>query len=301
MQAVSCLAATSQHILSGSDDSNINVWSLARLLELDAPIEAEPDLVLSNHRGAITDLAVGAGINRETNICVSSSRDKTCIVWNYQTGHALRTILFPTIPLCLSIEPSTNAVYVAAEGRVVYLVELFGDKPLIGSQSSEPSSIVLQVSEPLATAEEGFGEINCIATTYDGTSILTGHAAGRILRWSLAPNAPPTELANLNSSVSNLVFKPLLKNAQFIIPQAVVKPNQAQRQHVLTAQLSDQKSPVSRFDQMLNAQGLPEDVVQDAIASFSQPSTEEEENALHVPQSMLATMRASLSQPYLNS
>lgn len=292
---------TPYHILSGSDDSNINVWSRAGLLDLDAQREPEPDLVLSNHRGAITDLVVGPGVNRETNICVSASRDKTCIIWNYQTGHVLRTLLFPSAPLCLSINPCAHAVYVAAEGGAVYLVELFGAKPLLGSRAPEPASIVVQVSEPLATAEEGAGEANCIASSYDGTSILTGHTSGRVLRWTLAPNAPPTELANLNASVTNLIFTPLLLTEQKVRPVAVVKPNQAQRQHVFTAQLRDDPSSYSRFSELLNAQGFTEETIEEALLSFSASGSAGDEDSFEIPTDVMKSMKATTFQSSLNT
>lgn len=299
VQAVSCLAVTPYHVLSASDDSNINVWSLARLLELDTQVDPEPDLVLSNHRGAVTDLVVGPGTNRETSLCVSASKDKTCIIWNYQTGHALRTLLLPTAPLCLSMDPCAHAVYVAAEGRALYLVELFGDKPLLGAHAPESASIVVQMSEPLAVAEEDMGEANCIASNHDGTYILTGHANGRILRWTLAPNAPPTELANLNASVTNLVFSPLLPTKRNFKSLNVVKPNHAQRQHVFTAQLKDDLSAGSRFNELLNAQGFPRHAIEQALLSFSAPGGDED--VFPVPSDLVASMKASTFQASLDT
>ena len=299
VQAVSCLAVTPYHVLSASDDSNINVWSLARLLELDTQVEPEPDLVLSNHRGAVTDLVVGPGTNRETSLCVSASKDKTCIIWNYRTGHALRTLLLPSVPLCLSMDSCAHAVYVAAEGRTLYLVELFGDKPLLGAHAPDSASIVVQMSEPLAVAEEDVGEANCIASNHDGTSILTGHANGRILRWTLAPNAPPTELANLNASVTNLIFSPLLPTERNFRSLNVVKPNQAQRQHVFTAQLKDDPSAGSRFNELLNTQGFPRHAIEQALLSFSAPGGDED--VFPVPSDLVASMKSSTFQASLDT
>lgn len=304
VQPVSCLAVTPYHILSASDDSNINVWSRARLLELDAQVELEPDLVLSNHRGAVTDLVAGPGANPETSLCVSASRDKTCIIWNYQTGHALRTLLFPTAPLCLSIDPCAHAVYVASEGGAVHLVELFDNKPLLGSRPPEPASIVVQVGDPHSTAEQEVGEANCIASSYDGTSILTGHTSGRILRWSLVPSVPPTELANVNASVTNIAFTPLLPTEQKLRPLTVVKPNQAQHQHALMAQLKDELSYGSRFNELLNAQGFPAEVIEEALLSFSAEGSASQsgnEDSLKIPGDLMASMKASTFQSSLDT
>ncbi|KAJ4263584.1 Pre-rRNA-processing protein ipi3 [Fusarium torreyae] len=283
VQAVSCLAVTPYHILSGSDDSNINVWSLSRLLELDAQVEQEqePDLTLSNHRGAITSLAVGPGTNSETSICVSASKDKTCIIWNYQTGQLLRTLLFPTFPLCARLDPSARALFVSSEAGAVYLVELFGgDKPLLGSRSTELPSIVVQVNTPLAVSDPEVGQPSCLALTYDGTSILSGHTNGKILRWSLADSAHPTDVANLNASVTNLCFMPPLSAEQPTKAVNIVKPNQNLKRYNFTAQLTTDLGEETRLSQMLATNGFPSQSLETAISSMTNPSDEKQDDEL---------------------
>lgn len=268
MQAVTCLAATSTHILTASDDSNVNVWSIARLLEYGAEPGFEPDLVLSNHRGAITSLVAGPGDNAETSICVSASKDKSCIVWNYQTGQVLRTLLFPSIPLCSTLDPSARALVVASEDGNVYVVEFFGDKPLLGSRGAEMSSIVVQVDSPLGVVEPEGDPAICLALNYDGSTLLTGHAKGRILQWELTDKAQPSEVANLNAAVTNMAFVSPFKNKTSSHQvTSVVKPNLSQRQYTLTAQLASEPA-ASRFFDMMNSQGFSEDIIQQALQSF---------------------------------
>ncbi|KAH6980939.1 WD40-repeat-containing domain protein [Ilyonectria sp. MPI-CAGE-AT-0026] len=278
VQAVSCLAVTPYHILSGSDDSNINVWSLSRLLALDVQAEHEPERTLSNHRGAITSLVVGPSTNSETSICVSASKDKTCIVWNFQTGQILRTLLFPTPPLCACLDPSARALFVASEDGSLFLVELFGGpKPVLGSRSTEPASIVIQVNAPLAVSDPEAGQPSCLALSYDGTSILSGHTKGKIFRWSLADNAHPTEMANLNAAVTNLCFVSPLPTAQPTKAINIVKPNHNQKKYVFTAQLDSDLSSATRFSQMLDSKGFSSESIETAIPTLS-PSLDEEED-----------------------
>ncbi|CAF3501344.1 hypothetical protein SNK03_000337 [Fusarium graminearum] len=281
VQAVSCLAVTPYHILSGSDDSNINVWSLSRLLELDAQLEQEPDLTLSNHRGAITSLTVSPGTNSETGICVSASKDKTCIVWNYQTGQLLRTVLFPATPLCARLDPSARALFVSSEDSAVYLVELFGgDKPLLGSRSTEQPSIVVQINTPLAVSDPELGLPSCIALTNDGTSILSGHTKGKILRWTLAENAHPTEVANLNASVTNLFFITPLSAEQPTKTVTIVKPNLNQKRYNFIAQLSTDLGEKTRFDHLLETNGIPSESLETAISSMTTSSDDQQDEEL---------------------
>lgn len=236
VQAVTCLAVAPYYVLSGSDDSNINVWSLSRLLELHQT-DHEPERTLSNHRGAITSLVVGSSPNAETNLCVSASKDKTCIVWNFQTGQVLRTLLFPAPPLCVCLDPSARALFVASE-EGLFLVELFGgDKPVLGPRCTEPSSIVVQINTPLSTSDPEAGQPSCLALTYDGTCVLSGHTKGKILRWRLADNSHPTELASLNASVTNLQFVSPLPSEARTRAVNIVKPNQNLKQYAFTAQL----------------------------------------------------------------
>ncbi|KAM0259607.1 hypothetical protein ACHAQJ_003186 [Trichoderma viride] len=268
-EAVSCIAVSPNHVLSASDDSNINVWSLPRLLEPGQDIGHEPDRTLSNHRAAITDLVLGPGSNPETNLCVSASKDKTCILWNYQSGQVLRTLLFPTSPLCISLDPCARALFVSSEDGSLYLVELFGDKPLLGSRSAELASIVMQINSPLGVADEDAGPASCMAVSYDGTSIVTGHVKGKLFKWNLIDNSHPTELANLNVSVTNVAFAPLLSEKKHSQAVTVVKPNQSQRQYTLTTQLEGDLNHDTRFNQMLKTNGFSSETITQALASFA--------------------------------
>ncbi|KAF5629541.1 WD-repeat CRB3 [Fusarium sp. NRRL 52700] len=281
VQAVSCLAVTPYHILSGSDDSNINVWSISRLLELDTQAEQEPDLTLSNHRGAITSLTVGPGTNPETSICVSASKDKTCIIWNYQTGQLLRTLLFPALPLCARLDPSARALFVSSEAGAVYFVELFGgDKPLLGSRSTELPSIVVQISTPLAVSDPEVGQPSCLALTYDGTSILSGHTKGKILRWSLAENGHSTDVANLNAAVTNLCFIPPLSTEQPTKTVSIVKPNQSLKRYNFTAQLTTDLGEHTNLDRLLENNGIPSETLETAISSITNPPETQQDDEL---------------------
>jgi pre-rRNA-processing protein IPI3 len=271
---VSCLASTPQHLLTGSEDSNIHVWTLSRLLELNATTELEPDRTLSNHRAAITALAIGQSLNPETSICVSASKDKTCIIWNYQTGEALRTLLFPSAPLCIALDPCSRALCVSCEDGSLYLVELFGEKALIGQHSGEMSSTVVQITSPLGVADPDGGPATCMGLSHDATTVLTGHTKGKILQWQLTDSGHPTELADLNAAVTNIIFAPLMQAAAPTKTVTVVKPNLAERQYTFTAQLDTDLGEESRFDSMLEEKGFADDVLEKVALAFTEPVAE---------------------------
>ncbi len=271
---MSCLGASRHHLLSGSDDSNVHVWSLARLLALDAEADLEPARTLSHHRAAVTALAVGPGAHPDTSLCVSASRDKTCILWNYQTGVALRTLLFPTFPLCVCLDAAARVLCLSMSDGAIYLVELFGEKPLLGSRSGEVTSTVVQIAAPFGVAPSDAGPAACLALSYDGTVLLSGHPRGQVLQWSLSDNSLPVELANLNAAVTNLQFvSPFSAAAQpSLRVQTVVKPSQADRKYTITAQFASDLAAETRLRPMLELAGFPQDVLEHAISSLHQPS-----------------------------
>ncbi|KAG7291865.1 hypothetical protein NEMBOFW57_001887 [Staphylotrichum longicolle] len=273
VQAVSCVAATPYHVLTGSDDSDIHVWSLPQLLELDSAAEHEPLRSLSNHRAAITSLSLSPSVSADTNFCVSASKDKSCIIWNYQTGDALRTLLLPSFPLCLSLDPSSRAVCVSCEDGSLYLAEFFAEKPVLGP-GSEDASTVVQVSSPFGATQPDVGPASCLSLSYDGTMLLTGHPKGQIMKWDIAENKSPVELANLNAAVTNISFISPFPTEKPTKTVNIVKPSQAERAYTFTAQFDAFQSSTTRFDSLINASGFPREAMESAIASFYQPAAE---------------------------
>ncbi|KAK3693640.1 WD40-repeat-containing domain protein [Podospora appendiculata] len=271
VQAVSCVVATPHHVLTGSDDSDIHVWSLSQLLEMDPAAEHEPERSLPNHRAGITALAANASVNSDTNFCVSASKDKSCIIWNYQTGDALRTLLFPSFPLCISLDPSARALCVGCEDGSLFLAELFADKHILGVQSEDAATVV-QISSPFGATQPDVGPASCLSLSYDGTMLLTGHPKGQILKWDIADNKTPVELANLNAAVTNLAFVSPFPTQKTTMALAVVKPSQAERTYTFTAQLESDLNPETRFDALFNSAGFSQQALEDAIAAFEQPA-----------------------------
>ncbi|OTA99133.1 hypothetical protein M426DRAFT_16753 [Hypoxylon sp. CI-4A] len=272
VQAVTCMAATPYHLITGSDDANLHVWSVPRLLELDSTIEHEPQGTLSNHRAAITSVAAGQSVNPDTNICVSASRDKSCIVWNYQQGVALRTLLFPSAPLCLSLDPSARAVYVSSDDGSLFAIDLFADKALLGPQSAEESSTAIQVFAAFGATPREAGPASCVALSYDGTVLLSGHPRGQILRWDLGSRADSTELTSLNAAVTNIAFVSPLPPSRPTKPITVVKPFLGSRSYDFTSQLDSDMVADTRFAKMLRTNGLPQDILEQAILAFQAPA-----------------------------
>ncbi|KAI0395161.1 WD domain-containing protein [Xylariaceae sp. FL0594] len=264
VQAITCIVATPYHLLTGSDDSNIHVWSLARLLEYDATIEHEPQATLSDHRAAITSLVVSPSVNPDTNLCISASKDKSCIIWNYQRGVPLRTVLFPSVPISLAIDPSTRAFYASAEDGSLFAVELDG-------QSQEEGPTATQVSPAFGAAPQEAGPATCLGLNYDGTILLSGHPQGQVRRWDLGNRADSTELASLNAAITNITFVSPFPEPKVTRPTTIVKPFLGSRTYNFTSQIETDVAKETRFSRMLSSNGVPQDLLEQAILAFQEP------------------------------
>jgi pre-rRNA-processing protein IPI3 len=204
----------SNFILSGAADSNVHVWSLPNILsfhllqssDLGGTSALTPLHTLSNHRAPVTCIAVGHS-KHKCNIAISASRDNNALVWEYRTGTLLRTILLPATPLCLTLDPADRALLVGYEDGTLQSVDFFS-APSLGNPLHDPKaqSISLQLNEsdrwlsPIAD----IGSTNCIATTYDGITFLSGHACGKVLSWDVAKRKYVSEVLDLASPVTNL-------------------------------------------------------------------------------------------------
>ena len=243
---------------------------MPHLLDIDVRADHEPDRSFSNHRAAITAVAVSKSTNAETAICISASKDKTCVIWNYHTGEALRTLLFSSVPLCLCLDPCARAVFVATEDNAVFAVEMFGDKALLGPRSEGLSSTAVQVTGSLGVAEADDGPASCIAASFDGTTLLTGHLKGKVLQWTLASDGHPAKVADLNSPVTNLVFSPPMAEKRPTTIHTIVKPTRAERQYTFTAQLETSLAEETKLERILSSKGFPSDALEAALIGLQQ-------------------------------
>ncbi len=270
LQAVSCLAATRSYLISGSEDSNLHVWSVPRVLSLSANDTPEPLRSLSNHRAAITNVSLGHSAST-TNICVSASKDNTVIIWNYLSGDLLRTFLLTSTPLCLALDPCDRGVYVGFEDGSLQLIELIQpDSTVHPLYDTTLQDTPVQITLPSWSAPSDVGSALCIGLNYDGTILLSGHASGKLVQWDTGRRCYSAEAADLNSPITNLIMMSPFPTKTMTRPSAVVKPKLGKGNYVFTAQLNGipRSSP---FDEVVAMQGFPSDMLENAISRFSAP------------------------------
>lgn len=234
LQAVThlCLTPDNQFILSGSADATVLVWSLANLISFNASapscsnelIANAPVATFSQHRDAITALGVGHS-RASTNFVISASADSTCHIWHLQSCQVLRTVLLPSAPTSLVIDPADRAAYLGdAEGSITFI-----DILSLGKTGKTDATLPVQI--PLQsqwTPSSGTGQMHAVALSHDATYLLSGHEDGTVLRWDVAKHKVASEVAKLGQPITNIVMLPpdgLPQNqgATFVIPE-VIKP-----------------------------------------------------------------------------
>lgn len=217
LQAVTALAVDpgSNFLLSGSADSNVLVWSLLDLLAFPSASSTTQDgtkaprHTLSSHRDGITSLATGHAFS-SANIAVSASKDGTAAVWNYHNGELLRTILLPSTPLCLALDPADRAFFTGYEDGSVQLVDFYTTTTVSSIQDS--SLAATPVQPPPSSRWNPPSQITgnstlSISLSYDGTTLISGHASGRILAWDVAAGRFQSQLAEYGGSpITNIAF-----------------------------------------------------------------------------------------------
>jgi pre-rRNA-processing protein IPI3 len=94
------------------------------------------------------------------------------------------------------------------------------------------------------------------------------------MKWDIAENKSPVELANVNAAVTNVAFVSPFPTDKPTKTVNIVKPSQADRAYTFSAQFDSYSAPETRFDSLLNATGFPQEAMEKAMAAFSQPAAE---------------------------
>lgn len=242
LQAVSAIVVNpfQSSILSASLDATIHLWSLQNLVSVSPPPASiqhtrnSPLRTLSTHRDAITSLALGHAASF-CNFCISASRDKTCVIWDFNSDTILRTILLSATPLCISLDPADRAVYVGYDDGSIHnisLVDAADSTKSISDASTRGSTFQTDASKRwIPPASDSVQAALCMCVSYDGTILTTGHASGKILSWSIPTGTFASTLTPvaLSGAVTNLYSLPPTgfvnpRTTQAFIQHAVVKP-----------------------------------------------------------------------------
>ena len=199
--------------------------------------------------------------------------DNTVIVWNYNTGDLLRTFLLPSTPLCLALDPCDRAIFIGFEDGSIQIIEfLQANSALNPLYDSKLQDTPVQVTLPPWTAPSELGAVHCLGLNYDGTSLLSGHASGKIAQWDTGRRAFSGEIVDLNAPVTNLLMQSPFPAKRMTKIATVVKPKLGDSVYTFTAQLTGAMG-TSSFEEAVRNPSIPPDMLEDAISRLEQPVT----------------------------
>ncbi|CAK3790378.1 Pre-rRNA-processing IPI3 [Lecanosticta acicola] len=322
LQAITALAvdATSNFLLSASKDSTIHVWSIPSLLSFANMSDAAPLRTFSTHRSEITALVLGHSTSH-CNFAVSASKDKTCLIWDYRTGHILRTYLLPGIPLCIALDPADRAVYLGYEDGSLQQLDMFTssgghlDSILNGKAAAEPMQP--SKSSLWKVVDSSHASVLSMSVCFDGSTVITGHHSGSVLAWDVARGSFTSALtqAPLPAPVNNLCFLPITGfpsklHDMGIRINDVVKPKFAAfdngdggsvpGNYALNAQLLDNlDSQSTDFQTALSASSFPSALLDEGLselASWGKSGSVNEESSTAQDDGYMA-LDSELTQP----
>lgn len=209
IQAITCLAVNhlSTHLVSGSTDSTINVYSLPDLLAFpsnqdssftDDDTGQSPLRQIRHHRGAVTDLCLSSG-SPDCAFCISISADLTVLISSLDSGQLLQQIVLPASPRCIALDPADRGVYVGLESGGIQMIDFFrksGSRPNARTKpdishpvldSSQQASSQLAPGDLLwSSPTPEASPVSSVALSYDSSQLLSGHDSGALHLWDCA-------------------------------------------------------------------------------------------------------------------
>lgn len=226
---------SSNFFLSGSADAMIHVWALPSILSFSPDTSRSPIHTLSTHRGPISSIACGHS-SSTANIAVSTSGDKTAIVWDYHSGQALRTYLLPETPTAVTLDPADRACFIGYADGSLQTIDFYDDiqkttsTDVLRDASSSHRPMQPSPKTKFGADSQKLGGTLSLSLSWDGTTLVSGHSSGKIASWDIAKSNYLSTLANLSGPVSNLQFlRPTgfssTKEPSFKV-QTIVKPKQ---------------------------------------------------------------------------
>lgn len=298
LQAVSslCITPNNGYIISGSADSSIHVWSMPRLVSFLRPGNSigndgrtnSPVRDFSAHRAGITAISCGHS-TISTNFAISASDDGTCYIWYIGTGQVLRTLLLPSAVVSVAVDPADRAIYFGcSDGRIQSwnISEHSIKKKTALNNVSGGAPIQLHNTDGWTAPATDLGSTNCVALSYDGMSLLSGHTTGAIVRWDVAKHRILNEIVNLGQPVTTLEMLkpegfPNSKSAAYTVAQ-ITKPNLEfssgedngtcgiPANYNLNAMITTGNSTTETTDivQALTGPGIPQSLLESAVRSI---------------------------------
>ena len=165
------LSDAGTEIVSGSEDSLVQVWSVAQVVEEQRP---RPLYTWSDHAMPISAVVVGAGVSDP--YVYSSSLDHKISVRSLVSGRLLQMVTLPVALTALAVDPLEYYCYAGGTNGTTYKVSFVeaNIENVMGSREARN-----KVDELHAEC----GQITSIALSTSGQHVVVGSEDGSIFVW----------------------------------------------------------------------------------------------------------------------
>lgn len=133
-------------------------------------------------------------------------------MWDYHNGQALRTYLLPDAPTAVALDPADRAFYVGYADGSLQTLDFYDEAQKTTSldvlRDSASSHRPIQPSPKtrFGADSQKLGGALSLSLSWDGTTLVSGHASGKIATWDVAKANYLSTLTNLPGPVSSLQF-----------------------------------------------------------------------------------------------
>ncbi|KAF5362425.1 hypothetical protein D9756_002430 [Leucocoprinus leucothites] len=183
-------------LISGSEDSSVNVWLVARLLDNDGQSDLPiPHFTLSDHTLPITDIKCGVGASLTCRL-LTASVDHSVKLWDLASGTLLTTFQFPQVITHLAWDATERLFFAASPDGSIHRVNLFRQRKNDAGElihealGGGGTSDIIRVGEEDQTPQTRrliqVGEtVSAMAISLTSTFLLVGTSSGMIHLYDL--------------------------------------------------------------------------------------------------------------------
>eukprot|EP01117_Protostelium_nocturnum_P010084 TRINITY_DN3599_c0_g1_i2.p1 TRINITY_DN3599_c0_g1~~TRINITY_DN3599_c0_g1_i2.p1 ORF type:complete len:408 (-),score=73.25 TRINITY_DN3599_c0_g1_i2:177-1355(-) len=171
---VTCLSFTEDDsfLVSGGEDATIHVWNISSILHSFDSSVVKPYSTWSDHSLSITSLYCGfGGMNGRI---VSTSKDRTCKIWDIPSKTLLATLVFPTGIECCCMDNAERFLFAGGIDGKIYGVHLFASYSITDAALKEsPQTLYTGHTQPITS----------LGVSWDGMTLVSGSLDGSIKLW----------------------------------------------------------------------------------------------------------------------
>ncbi|KAG1876566.1 WD40-repeat-containing domain protein [Suillus subalutaceus] len=160
-------------LISGSEDSAVSIWSVARLVDDDTQNELPtPYCTLSDHTLPVKDIVCGLGAFPTCRV-LTASLDHTVKLWDLSSQSLLTTFHFPK-PISSTVWDITERLFFAASlDGSIYQVNLFRQRTEKHAGQTIEAVGGAGVSDLIRVADEDSNSRKCLITVGQPITVLT--------------------------------------------------------------------------------------------------------------------------------